>query len=124
MLAKNQVPWRAILIWQNIPTKPTLLPSLTETAVEPMTSASPTPTAPTSPNPNSRPRCRALSETAPCLLLLAALSLSGCGKGVAEKPSVNRDESIPVQVARVESVEMDRTISVVGTLAARSEALV
>ena len=40
------------------------------------------------------------------------------------KAKPNRDESIPVQVAKVDAMELDRSIPVVGTLAARSEALV
>jgi membrane fusion protein, multidrug efflux system len=58
------------------------------------------------------------------LLLFASLALSGCGKNAVAKTSQNRDEGIPVQVAKVELVELDRSIPVVGTLAARSEALV
>jgi len=57
------------------------------------------------------------------LFLSAALALSGCGKE-AVKAKLDRDESIPVQVAKVDVLELDRSIPVVGTLAARSEALV
>ena len=57
------------------------------------------------------------------LFLSASLALSGCGKE-AVKAKSNRDESIPVQVAKVDAMELDRSIPVVGTLAARSEALV
>jgi membrane fusion protein, multidrug efflux system len=58
------------------------------------------------------------------LLIPAGLLLSGCGKGAAAKPAAARDDAIPVQVTKVVLEELDRTIPVVGTLAARSEALV
>jgi len=57
------------------------------------------------------------------LFLSASLALSGCGKEVV-KAKVNRDESVPVQVAKVDIIELDRSIAVVGTLMARTEALI
>jgi RND family efflux transporter MFP subunit len=69
-------------------------------------------------------RCSVLKRSVPGSLFLAAsLALSGCGKEVV-KAKVNRDESVPVQVAKVDTIELDRSIAVVGTLMARTEALI
>jgi RND family efflux transporter MFP subunit len=50
------------------------------------------------------------------------LALVSCSKPPAEKPAVARDESIPVTVAQVELVSMDRTLPIVGTLYPKDEA--
>jgi len=69
-------------------------------------------------------RCSVLSRAVlGSLFLFASLALSGCGKEVV-KAKVNRDESVPVQVAKVDTIELDRSIAVVGTLMARTEALI
>ena len=54
--------------------------------------------------------------------LLAALLLLGCHKENGEKPMRSGDDAVPVTVAPVALVPMDRTIPVVGTLFAKDEA--
>lgn len=67
------------------------------------------------------------SSRASLLPVVAAIALSGCGPGTAPAPS-NAPKpnapalAIPISVARVESVPVDRTLPVVGTLFARDEA--
>ncbi|HWH70090.1 MAG TPA: efflux RND transporter periplasmic adaptor subunit, partial [Candidatus Sulfotelmatobacter sp.] len=65
---------------------------------------------------------------APTLLSLglaaAFLPGTGCSKGAGEKPKVQREESVPVAVARVEELALDRTLPVVGTLLAKNEATI
>jgi membrane fusion protein (multidrug efflux system) len=58
-------------------------------------------------------------------LLLAAFSLSNlsCSKSQGEPSAAARDDAVPVTTARVELVPMDRTLSVVGTLFAKDEAV-
>lgn len=50
------------------------------------------------------------------------LSLTSCGKK-AEPPG-NRDNSVPITVAKVESVPMNRTLPIVGTLFAKDESVI
>ncbi|HYG34548.1 MAG TPA: efflux RND transporter periplasmic adaptor subunit [Clostridia bacterium] len=57
---------------------------------------------------------------------LAALFtiLTGCSKPVTEKPKVQRDDAIAVTVAKVEVMDLDRTLPVVGTLHPKNEATI
>jgi membrane fusion protein (multidrug efflux system) len=60
------------------------------------------------------------------LLVIAAVvvatALMGCSKATAEKPKA--DPHVPVTVARVETVSLDRSLPIVGTLYAKDEATV
>jgi membrane fusion protein, multidrug efflux system len=57
----------------------------------------------------------------PLLAALMALTLVSCSKPPAEKPKVAYDETVPVTVAKVETVPMDRTLPIVGTLYPKDE---
>jgi membrane fusion protein (multidrug efflux system) len=57
-------------------------------------------------------------------LALSALLVVSCSKSAADKSQANRAEGVPVSVAKVEIVPLDRTISVVGTLFAKDEAMI
>src|SRR5689334_2642422 len=52
----------------------------------------------------------------------AVATVCGCSKATAEKPKA--DPHVPVTVARVETVLMDRALPIVGTLYAKDEATV
>jgi membrane fusion protein, multidrug efflux system len=59
------------------------------------------------------------------LALATVLLLSpGCSKRDAERPHTRRDEFIPVTVATVEAIPLDRTLLVVGTLYPKAEATI
>ena len=58
------------------------------------------------------------------LAFLLALLLAACHKAETEKPARRADDTVPVSVATVALVPMDRAISVVGTLFAKDEATV
>ena len=63
--------------------------------------------------------------SASALLPVAALAIaSGCSKSGGEPPTAARDVSIPISVAAVEVVPLDRTLPVVGTLFAKDEATI
>jgi RND family efflux transporter MFP subunit len=70
--------------------------------------------------PSPPPALAWLLTTAAALVLVS----SGCSKASGEKPVTPRDPSVPVAVAKVEVVPIDRTLPVVGTLFAREEAVV
>ena len=63
-----------------------------------------------------------LSHLAAVVVLLSLAA--GCGKPAADKPKRTTDVAVPVTVATVTSVAMDRTLPVVGTLFAKDEATV
>jgi len=49
---------------------------------------------------------------------------AGCSKSDGDKPKAQRDDAVPVSVAKVEVVPLDRTLPVVGTLFAKDEATI
>jgi membrane fusion protein, multidrug efflux system len=53
---------------------------------------------------------------------LALVLLASCSKPAADKPRRQADEAVPVTVAPVELIRLDRTIAVVGTLFSKDEA--
>ncbi|MDB6126052.1 MAG: putative Macrolide-specific efflux protein macA precursor [Pedosphaera sp.] len=55
------------------------------------------------------------------LAALMALALMSCSKSPVEKPKAVQEEKVPVTVAKVELVTMDRTLPVVGTLYPKDE---
>src|SRR5580765_2054955 len=57
------------------------------------------------------------------VLGVAVLALAGCSKP-ADAAKSPHDNAIPVQVAKVESVPLDRAVSVIGTLFAKDQATV
>ncbi|HEY5910313.1 MAG TPA: efflux RND transporter periplasmic adaptor subunit [Verrucomicrobiae bacterium] len=63
-----------------------------------------------------------------CLLivlpLLVPALITACSKAPAQSAKPPRDISVPVKVAKVESVPLDRTLAVVGTLAPRTDATI
>ena len=56
-------------------------------------------------------------------VLAGLILLTACSKQATQTSKVARDDSIPVTVAEVEIVPMDRTLTVMGSLAAKSEAV-
>jgi membrane fusion protein, multidrug efflux system len=56
--------------------------------------------------------------------LLPALLLLSCSKSAGAKPRRPGDDTVPVTVARVELMPLDRTLPVVGTLFAKDEATI
>ena len=60
-----------------------------------------------------------------CLVLLClALGLAACSRTTGETAKTRGDDTIPVTVAPVTSVPLDRSISIIGTLFAKDEATV
>src|SRR5262245_58022206 len=57
------------------------------------------------------------------LLLGLGLLSTSCSKSQGEPAVVARDDAVPVTTAAVELIPMDRTLSVVGTLFAKDEAM-
>ncbi len=57
-------------------------------------------------------------------LALSAMLFASCSKSGADKSQANGAEGVPVSVAKVEVVPLDRTISVIGTLFAKDEAMI
>src|SRR4051812_2645294 len=55
---------------------------------------------------------------------LVAVGLVSCSKSQGEPSKSRGDNAVPVMVAKVEVVPMDRTLPVVGTLFAKDEATV
>lgn len=74
-------------------------------------------------NQNTLPRQR-LVALAFILLSLTLLISGGCSKAPAQKTAERRDDSVPVTVAPVELVALDRALEVVGTLSPRNEATI
>jgi membrane fusion protein (multidrug efflux system) len=63
--------------------------------------------------------------SARALLPVVALAIAaGCSKSPAGKPAATRDPAVPITVAAVEIVPLDRTLPVVGTLYAKDEATI
>lgn len=62
----------------------------------------------------------------PLAAAAGALLMTGCDRGAAapHKAKGPRDDAIPISVATIETVAMDRVLPVTGTLAARNEALI
>lgn len=76
---------------------------------------------------NLRLKRKTKIETGERLIAVAlgvALLASGCGKAAPEKAKRATDVAVPVTVATVTAVAMDRTLPVVGTLFAKDEATV
>lgn len=58
------------------------------------------------------------------LSVLSAALLAGCTKSAPENKATPTDTAVPITVAQVELTPMDRTLSVVGTLVAKDQAIV
>lgn len=58
------------------------------------------------------------------LVVSSLLLVQACSKAPAQKQDIARDDSVPVTVASVELVSLDRTLDVVGTLFPRNDATI
>ncbi|MGI8966270.1 MAG: efflux RND transporter periplasmic adaptor subunit, partial [Limisphaerales bacterium] len=58
------------------------------------------------------------------VFILMGIALVSCFKPKTKTPKTNRNEAVPVTIAKVEVVPMDKTLSVVGTLYPKDDATV
>ena len=71
-----------------------------------------------------KPKRPFAATTISAALTTLALLCPGCTKSAGEKPKTQRDDTVPISVARVQVVPLDRTLPVVGTLFAKDEATI